>query len=306
MNPLASLIAPFEPNTEGIFQIDYDTYAQAPGVRQSTLADMAQSPAHCKSALENPKDCTPALKFGRLFHTAIFEPDEFRVGHSHLVKPAGMKFSTKAGIAWLNEHCVLGDWTEDDILTAKEADDIAGMGKAIRDHDIAGPLTECEGLNEVSAFSFADNWAEIGGVQWDASNCSLIRKCRPDRICVDSKGRIWVVDLKSCEDARESACANSAASYGYHRQAAYYLDVLSDLGVNVEGFIHVFVEKKPPYGVNAFRIIDDHIDIGRQMYRAELAAFAKCQAMGNWPGYTSGIKPLELPHWAVRREEVAV
>lgn len=300
MNPLASLITPFAPNTEGIFQIDYDTYAQAPGVRQSTLADMAQSPAHCKWNAEHPRDCTAALNFGRLLHTAIFEPELYCNGISHWVKPEGMKFSTKEGKAWRDERCQ-GRFDENDILTAKEAADIKGMADSICSHDIAGPLTECEGLNEVSAFCWHDE-----GPDGSFSEEPLLRKCRPDRICVDSKGRIWVVDLKSCEDAREIACANSAASYGYHRQAAYYLDVLSDLGVNVEGFIHVFVEKKPPHGVNAFRIIDDHIDIGRQMYRAELAAFAKCQAMGNWPGYTSGIKPLELPYWAVRREEVAI
>jgi len=105
------------------------------------------------------------------------------------------------------------------------------------------------------------------------------------------------VDLKSTQDASEHF-AKSCANYGYHRQAAMYLDGLRTLGLDAEHFIFVAAEKAPPYAVGVYELDYDAIERGRDLYRADLELLARCMERDEWPAYSPELVTLSLPRWA--------
>lgn len=65
----------------GIYDISNDAYHQGPGISRSALMEFKRSPYHYWYKYLNPdykpKAETPALLFGKAFHTLVLEPDKF-------------------------------------------------------------------------------------------------------------------------------------------------------------------------------------------------------------------------------------
>jgi exodeoxyribonuclease VIII len=120
----------------------------------------------------------------------------------------------------------------------------------------------------------------------------------------DALGDNLIVDLKTAQDASPDAFARTAANFGYHAQAAYYLDGLRNLGYCDEQavFLFVVVEKTPPFGVAVYALDDDAIEAGRAQYEDAWSTYRSCRASNNWPSYPGSqkIETLSLPRWAVR------
>jgi hypothetical protein len=93
-------------------------------------------------------------------------------------------------------------------------------------------------------------------------------------------------DLKTTQDA-SVAFEDSILKYGYHRQAAWYLDAANAAGLGLKEFVLIAVEKDAPFGVQTFALDDSLIAKGRAENRASLALFAECKTSGNWPGYST-------------------
>lgn len=67
-------------------------------------------------------------------------------------------------------------------------------------------------------------------------------KAKPD-IVSTVFGQRFCADLKTTESANPEAIQRTIAKYGYHRQAAWYLDGMKAIGQPCEAFIFIFVEK---------------------------------------------------------------
>ena len=70
-----------------------------------------------------------------------------------------------------------------------------------------------------------------------------------------------IIDIKTTSDKSLSSFKSSAYKYGYHRQAAFYLD-----GFQAKEFIFVVIEKKAPYNVGVYIAGEDFINRGRSEY----------------------------------------
>lgn len=119
-------------------------------------------------------------------------------------------------------------------------------------------------------------------------------------------GRMTIVDYKTTASAEPGAFGRSAARYGYHLQAAWYLDMVRALGLadDIE-FVFISQEKEPPYIVQPFRIGDYELAIGRRQNRKAIELFARCVENDDWPSYSADVETLLLPTW-VDDEEIVI
>lgn len=256
--------------------VSNEDYHAAPGVSKSGLDRLARSPAHYLAYLREDRRETPALRLGRLIHSAILEPDSLALA----IAPDCDK-RTKAGKeAWAGfERQAAGC----QIVTADEAEQVRRMRDAVYTHPAARRLL------------FAPGVAEASGWWFDQTSGELCR-CRPDYWREDG----ILVDLKTTEDAG-SAFAKSCANYRYHVQAAFYSDgVEAVTGESPAGFVFVCVEKAPPYAVAVYSLAPMDVELGRAIYQRNLMTLAECKISHQWPAYPETIQVLSLPGWATQ------
>lgn len=179
-------------------------------------------------------------------------------------------------------------------LLPAEYDQVQAMADAIRTHPVAGPLfTPGTGRPEVSLF-------------WEDRATGVRRRARVDWLREPVAGRRLVVtDYKTTRSAAPTAIERAVAEYGYHQQAAWYLDAVHACGLAPDGaaFVFVFQEKAPPYVVTVAELTPDALRKGAARNRAGLDIYRDCVASGRWPGYSDGVEHISLPVWADIRDE---
>jgi hypothetical protein len=117
----------------------------------------------------------------------------------------------------------------------------------------------------------------------------------------------WIIsDYKTAKDASPEGFARSVANYGYHMQAAWYLDLCELNGEPREAFAFVVQEKAEPYMVAVYDLDDTALEIGARRNRRALDLYRQCLDEDRWPGYADGadFTTLALPRWALYQEGV--
>ncbi len=273
-----------------------EAYHAAPGVSKSGLDRLARSPAHYQAYLDEERKETPALRFGRLIHAAILEPDALMlatVPADAPPRPTSRQINAKksspdsvAAIEWWREFDEANAGCT--VVSAAEGEQIRRIQDSIYRHTTARELLESPGHSEVSAWFYDQDR--------DGATGELCR-CRPDRLMEDGD----ILDLKSCEDASQAGFAKSAAKYRYHVQAAFYLDgMAATIGHKDKNFGFIAFEKEAPFAVAVYVLRPQDVEIGREEYRRNLATLAQCKINRQWPGYPDKIQYLSLPGWARR------
>jgi hypothetical protein len=231
-------------------------YYKIPRLSNSGMGALAKSPAHYQEYLKAEFD-TPAMRFGRLVHTAILEP--------HLLNIAGFGGDrrTKEGKA---EYAALAESGKEPV-SVEEYDSIMRM----RDGVLATGLIE--GDFEVPLL-------------WTDSETGALCKGKAD--IITPYGMIW--DVKTTQDA--SDFVYSVRKYDYDRQAAFYLDGANSISgaygaAQATGFGWIVVEKTAPFGVKIFTASQTTIETGRAKYRPLCALYAQCCFTGEWPNYNT-------------------
>jgi len=251
------------------------------------LKRMRQSPAHFYGLQLDPArplggETTPALAFGTLFHTALFEADQLAA--RYVAKPAGFDGRTNEGKAWTAEHAGRQVVSADDLQKARV------MAERVRAMPDVGALLR-DGYGESSAFWIDDDTGEL---------C----KCRPDWVSPAGDGGVVLIDGKSGQDASPEGFGRAIWNYGYHLQAAWYTDGFeAATGLHVHGFVFAAVETAWPHAAAPYMLGDDVLDRARKEHRRLLNRYAECKRTGVWPGYASGVQLINLPAWAQRQLE---
>jgi len=282
---IAAIAPAIEPGIrQGMSRAEYEAI---PAVNQSLLKHYRRSAAHARVQMLSPHEPSESQELGTAIHCAILEPSRF--AEEYVVSPKFDRRTTKG---------------------KQDAADFenANIGKCRIDAD---DYATCQGIAEAIAASDTASWMlttpgrqELGAV-WIDPDTGLSCKALIDRI-TSHAGSTVVIDLKSTKDASPNAFARDVLNYGYHVQAAFYLDGLNVLGPASRRFVVIAVEKEPPYGVAVYELDDEWIDLGRDAYRDYLRKHAACLASGHWPGYSDAIIPISPPRWAKRREEFDV
>jgi hypothetical protein len=96
-----------------------------------------------------------------------------------------------------------------------------------------------------------------------------------------------LVDLKTTKSASLRDFARSIYFYGYHVQAAMYLDMWNAAVPDDKrtGFYHIVQENEYPYETAKRRLDNNWIQLGRAEYKKALEIYAQCLKSGNWPSY---------------------
>lgn len=265
----------------GIHSGDFASYQKASGLSRSMLREMAwpRTPAHFKAKFIDKvvsEETTPAMELGTLTHRVILEPESCE--NAFHVKPEGMKFSNKEGIAWRDAHQYRS------IITAEQAAAMRGMRESVLAHPIARKFIE-RSLLEQNVFS------DDGGIRL---------KARLDML-PDSGNSL--ADLKTCESADDLGFSKSIDSYAYHYQAAFYLDVCKLAGRDFSQWIFIAVEKEPPFLCVVYNLDQLAIEYGRRLYRRDLQVYRNCLESGIWPGYPADLSEISLPQYRQREME---
>lgn len=250
-------------------------YHRSRGASNSGLKLVARSPAHYKYA--ERKEPTRNLVIGSALHMAVLEPELY--AKTYLNSGAEDRRSKEYN-ALADKHG--GEF----VLTADESKKIDGIASSLFGE--CGHLLELPGSSELSGFSIDP---ESG----------LTCKHRFDKLTDCGIG----IDLKTTIDARSDAFSRSINAYGYHVQAAFYTDQYQWItGDNLKDFIFIVVESASPYACKMYRLDQESLDIGRDIYRKCLDEYAKCKASGEWPAYeNNGIEEISIPSWAISQHD---
>ncbi len=265
-------------NQRELLSIPAQEYHAAEGVSASMLDQIRKSPAHLKCYMDGElREESDALSLGTLIHRAVLEPETW--DDAFYVKPEGMKFSNKEGMAWRDEH------KGKPIIEASEATIISRVRDAVWKEPAVRALLS-GGYAEQSLFVEDEH--------------GTLRKSRFDYIA--TSGNV-IPDIKTTKCAAIADFEKSIERYSYFQRAAFYLDNANLAGMQKDAFVFICVETVPPYLVALYQLNDTVLEAGRMLYRRDLQLYRNCVESNRWPGYHEGIREIALPSYAMRQLE---
>ena len=171
-----------------------------------------------------------------------------------------------------------------------EVEKAKAMAAKVQEHPIARVL-------------LSDGTPELSGY-WHDADTGVRLRFRPDWLPNPGRNRLVVVDYKTAASAHPGHFAKSAAEYGYHMQAPWYLDGLAACEIADDAaFVFIVQSKTAPYPVSVLELDAAAIDLGRRRNRKAIDLYAQCAADDHWPGYGDGIHSVSLPSYAIYQQE---
>ena len=90
-----------------------------------------------------------------------------------------------------------------------------------------------------------------------------------------------IIDLKTCRDASPKGFKQAVRSFGYHQQAAFYIDAALSAGLpEVDRFQFLAIQKQQPYPYAIYEMSDEALEYGRAMNEKALDMLVRCQKTG--------------------------
>lgn len=255
-----------------IHDLPFDRYLAEKAVSKSALWTLhTRSPAHARVEKEESN----AMKLGTAIHCAVLEPDEFE---ARFVRGP----DDRRGNRW-KEALELASEDGMECLTSGDYD----AAIQIRDNIVVGnplirKLTGVGTVREVSAF-------------WTDPETGLRCRARPDAF---APGLNMMVDLKVTTNATQDKWFRRVLDFGYHVQEPHYTDGWRRAGGEVDAFVFLVIEDKPPFAHAIYELAPPDVAEGEAIRRAALLKWAECERTGEWPGYPPGVQQLALPKWA--------
>jgi hypothetical protein len=153
-------------------------------------------------------------------------------------------------------------------MLRKDYAKVESMADRLSSHAVAMQLLS-EGRPEVSAYALDEPTGVLrrGRVDWLHPALLVDYKTAVSAHPDDLSGRYGVMRKN-----------------GYDQQAAWYTDLLRDLGHPAEAFAFIVQEKEPPYEVAVVYIDEDDLADARARNRLALEMYRDCTASGIWPG----------------------
>jgi len=239
--------------------------------------------------LAQPEE-TGAFRLGSAVHCAVLEEREF--ASRYILRPDCDRRTKDGKIQFAEFSAQHADKT---LLDSDEMAQVISMREAVAAHPIASRLL-AEGIPEMT-------WREA------QPNALGALQCRTDWFsffgCEVTNGEPYALDLKTVESLDSDAFRNferAAFSYGYHRQAGFYLPLINEiLEYPVLRMYYVAVEKVEPFGVAVYKLSDDAIARGQDENIADLVRLKRSLETNDWPNIEPTIYELKLPAWYDKR-----
>ena len=250
---------------EGVYQdMPFSQYNELDAIRSHDLTSFTKDPFTWKYE-EKPDSEASFFVEGRLQHCLFLEPHVF---HDEFVVAPKVDRRTKAGkaeyedfLASVNDRSVV---TQDLYDTCQERVEVL---------DAFRP--QAKDSTEVSiVFDYYGN------------RC----KARFDMI----QNNV-IVDLKTCRDASPKGFKQAIKSYGYHQQAAFYLDAAASAGMTeVDRFHFLAISKQHPYPYAVYELSDEAIEYGRALNEKAIDQMKLCEDTGIYTPFNLHNKIIEI------------
>ena len=254
-------------------------YRALDAVNWSTLAAMADSPAHYQHALRAGRKDTAALRIGRLIDVLTFTPEA--ASERVAVSPYD-SFRTNEAKVW-RDGCIAAGM---EVFTADEYADAQALADAARAHP--------------AARAYLDRGRFQVPMVWTDPTTGLLCKGLADLVCGDG-GHTFLIDGKSARTADRRVWLSEVARRRYHCQLAHYrAGCRIALGFDPDDVGHIVCEKGAPYDIGVFLYDRATIDQGAEDVRKLLERVAECRAAGKWPGRYPDIVTVcadQMPGW---------
>jgi len=334
--PTQGVVTVLNTPLQGLIHCSNDEYHAAPGMSKSKLDAIAISPLNYWDQHINPdrepREYKHCFAVGDGTHKLVLEPGTFEetyaVGFDKSAHPDALDTMAdmKAELAKLKQpvsgskpelaaRLVEAGFPADRILLNLEAahnqtmtgkvpmpagdyKHMMAMLRAVNSHHTAAGLLR-GAFTEQSFFTTTEEVA-IDPVTGAPMPTEVLRKCRLDAL--SANGAI-LLDLKTTDDVSQSAFDKTISQRRYHVQAAWYLDILKLLyGKEAPThFAFIAVQKRRPYDVAVHFVTEDHLSLGRYLYRRDLDQYLRCQLTNQWPGVDAGqIIESRLTSWDLR------
>lgn len=266
----------------GVYDIPADIYHADPVPGGSLSASGARlllppnCPARYRYDQDHPVDPKAAWDFGSAAHKMLLG-----VGADVVRVDAG-DWRTKVARETRDQAHAEGKVP----LLAEDYEKAEAMAASLRDHPVAGGLFDpTRGRPEQSLI-------------WHDGEHQIWRRARLDWLPDAGPTRIILPDYKTTKCAHPDQLQKTIVDYGYHQQAAWYLDGAMALNLSFDAaFLFVFQEKAAPYLVTVAEPNAMNLAIGRDLNRQAISTYRKCVESGRWPGYSDGIELIPPPYW---------
>ena len=249
-------------------------YHADPALSQSQAKTLLDCPARLAWQREHPIKPTAEMELGTVIHALTFgTPDP------HVVIDAD-SWRTKAAKDAADEARAAGLIP----VLAKDMPRAQECARKVREHPyVAGALTQ--GAPEQSMW-------------WRDEDTGVECRGRIDWLTVDDAGTPVLLDLKTTGDVSGDGWGTHVARYGYHLQAAAYLDGFRTLTGQEATFLYVAVERDAPHFIRVYYPTPDVLHVGLERWREALTTYRDCVERDEWPGYPTHPTPFDLPRWA--------
>lgn len=255
----------------------YSEYAALPGLRASDITEGRLSMLHMHRSITNTKPDTDAMRWGRLVHAAILEPQEFRAS----VRTFDGR---RAGKDW-QEFAAENDpeW----IVKTSELVSMIEISESVHGHEFAHKL-----------ISRTQHEASI---QWDDVAVGPC-KARLDAYSPE----IGLVEIKTTNAIEPRRFQSTFAKFGYHLQMGWHAH-----GVRVQDGrdpdCHMIViESQPPYDVIVYHIPSGLVRDGYGQAYEIASKYRECERENRWPGVSDSTMEFELPLWAFENPNLQI
>ncbi|NHR04508.1 hypothetical protein HA052_04795 [Chromobacterium haemolyticum] len=262
--------------TKEISDIEY--HADKRTATSTKLKTILRSGAHLKDMLESPRKETDAMRLGTALHSAVLEPDRFKVLYA-VYRGKGDR-GTKEYKDFVASHPHMR------ILTASDYGKVIKMRDAVL--SFKDPTRPAFDLGCVISMSEREKTLE-----WVDAETGV-----PCKIRLDILNRAFIGDIKKCQDARRVPFGYHCFDMDYDVQAAMYRDgVEKVLGLKLP-FNFIAVEEKCANAVCIYTAPQAMLEEGHRRYRQAIHRYAECLATDKWPGYES---PIDEGFWPTHR-----
>lgn len=234
----------------------FQEYRDAPGINIHSLMDFARCPAWYKHKKDFPcEKVTDAMLLGSAVDMQVFEPEKWETEFAVLPE---LNLRTNAG------------------KEAKAEFEAANVGKRIITQDMY------EQALSMALKVRLDNRASnlLHGCQYQASLFFNGLKGRPDAMKLGQ-----MADLKTTQDASPEEFRRSIFKYNYHNQAAWYVALARSLGLPIETYHIIAIEKTEPYLVGIYRLGRNLLQRGLEENSHQLARLRECEMLDHYPAY---------------------
>ena len=231
---------------------------------------------------------TDAMRLGSAVHMLALEPEKFDERYAILEGP----INPSTGKPFGRDSKKFSDWLEGAkaaeprvVLLAEEFQSSLEIAKAFQSHP------EILRMMASTVEKIYERGFELSYILEGEDPIKL--KCKPDCV-IPSEGLI--IDLKTTSDPNPDAWKWSAEDFGYHRQAAIYLEAMQSLYGKQFRFLFGVVRSKPPYEVGVYELSQRSIDRGWSEVTALIEEYKHRKANGDWLSeWQKGIAEIDVP-----------